>query len=333
MIKSSAPTRIDLAGGTLDIWPLYLFLGLPPTLNAAIDLYATVLVAPRKDGRIVIESKDLKMKCSFASLRHLPERHPLELILRTLKFYRPTGGLTLTTDCQAPQGSGIGGSSALNIALHGALNRLTGNRLSRTGLLEVAKNIETQVIGVPAGWQDYFPALYGGVRAVLPGPEGVISQGLPLDLAQLSRRFVLCYTGKPRNSGINNWEVMKKTIDRDKKTLANLDRIRRVAEKMHDALAHGALDRLGGLLNEEWRARKALAPGISTPAMDAMVSAARKQGALAGKVCGAGGGGCVAFWVRENKKDAVEQALTALGGKVLPVRFVKRGLRVETLSS
>jgi D-glycero-alpha-D-manno-heptose-7-phosphate kinase len=333
MIKSSAPTRIDLAGGTLDIWPLYLLLGEPPTLNAAIDLYATVLIAPRNDGRIAIESKDLKTRCRFSSLRHLPEKHPLELILRTLKFYKPEGGLTLTTDCQAPQGSGIGGSSALNIALHGALNRWTGNRYSRPALLEIAKNIETQVIGVPAGWQDYFPALYGGVRAVRPGQAGVESRGLPFDLDQLSRRFVLCYTGKPRNSGINNWEVMKKAIDGDKKTLANLDKIRRVAEKMHSALDSGALGKLGGLLNEEWRARKALAPGISTPAMDAMVTAAKNQGALAGKVCGAGGGGCIAFWVREHKKDAVRQTLTALGGRVLPIRFVKRGLKVEPLPS
>jgi len=168
------------------------------------------------------------------------------------------------------------------------------------------------------------------VLAVLPGPEAVRHQALPVDLGEFSKRFVLCYTGKPRNSGINNWEVTKRAIDGDKKTLAALNKLRRVAERMHAALQEEATGKLGGLLNEEWRARKALAPGISTAAMDAMVAAAKTRGALAGKVCGAGGGGCLAFWVKENKRDAVEQALKSEGGKVLPFRFVKRGLKVES---
>ncbi|MZH46559.1 MAG: hypothetical protein F3739_05955, partial [Nitrospinae bacterium] len=115
-IKSSAPTRIDLAGGTLDIWPLHLFFDNPPTLNAAIDLYATVEITTRKDKRIVLTSRDLGLSENFSSLGALPDKHPLELIVRTLKFYAPQTGLEISTDCQAPQGSGIGGSSALNIA-------------------------------------------------------------------------------------------------------------------------------------------------------------------------------------------------------------------------
>ena len=126
MIKSSAPTRIDLAGGTLDIWPLYLFFDNPPTLNAAINLYARVELKPRRDKKLIVESRDLGVKAKFSGLNHLPDRHPLILILKLLRFYRPQTGLELVTDCQAPAGSGIGGSSALNIALNGALNRLTG---------------------------------------------------------------------------------------------------------------------------------------------------------------------------------------------------------------
>ena len=161
-IKSSAPTRIDLAGGTLDIWPLHLLFDNPPTLNAAINLYATVEIISRKDKRIILTSRDLGLSDNFPSLDALPDNHPLELIMRTLKFYAPKSGLEISTDCQAPQGSGIGGSSALNIALHGALNRFTGRRYRKAEMIEIAKNIETQVIKVPAGCQDYFPAMYGG---------------------------------------------------------------------------------------------------------------------------------------------------------------------------
>ena len=196
-IISSAPTRIDMAGGTLDIWPLHLFFDNPPTLNAAIDLYATVEIIPRKDKRILLTSCDLGLSDNSSSLKTLPDNHPLELIVRMLKFYAPKSGLELTTNCQAPKGSGIGGSSALSIALHGALNRLTGRGYRKAEMIEIAKNIETQVIKVPAGCQDYFPAMYGGVRKVLPGFRGTETEKFAISPVELTRHFVLCYTGKP----------------------------------------------------------------------------------------------------------------------------------------
>ncbi len=316
----------------MDIWPLHLFFDNPPTLNAAIDLYATVEIKPRKDKRIVVQSQDLKLRREFSSLDALPERHPLELILRTVKFYAPLKGLEIVTDCQAPPGSGIGGSSALNIALHGALNAFTHRRIPRNQLIEIARNIETQVIQVPAGWQDYFPALHGGVLAVRPGFSGVEFERLPVDPRELTRRFVLCYTGKPRNSGINNWEVTKKTVDGNRKTLAQLQRIEKAAVKMQEILLGNRWqEKLAGVFREEWKARKALAPGISTPQMDRLIDSARKKGALAAKVCGAGGGGCVAFFVRQDKKAQVEEELKKQGGRVLDFRFVQRGLKVQTI--
>ncbi|NIQ03357.1 MAG: GHMP kinase [Nitrospinaceae bacterium] len=328
-IRSSAPTRVDLAGGTLDIYPLFHLFDHPPTLNAAIDVYATVEVIPRRDRRIVVVSRDRGVTGRFASLRSLPDRHPLELVLRTVKFYSPPRGLEVVTDCQAPQGSGIGGSSALNIALQGALNAFTGRRYPRNRILEFAKNIETQVIGVPAGWQDYFPALYGGVLAVQPGLTGVGYRRIDLDPAELSRRFVLCYTGKPRRSGINNWQVLKKALDGNAAVIRNLTRIDRIARDMEGALRTGHLNRLGGLLDQEWRARQSLAPRISTPQMNRLLAAAKRSGALAGKVCGAGGGGCMAFWVRPGRRERVIQALENQGGEVLACRFVRRGLQVR----
>ena len=141
MIKSTAPTRIDLAGGTLDIWPLYLQFGNPPTLNAAINLYATVELTPRNDRKIFVESKDLPCQARFNSVASLPESHPLDLILKTLKYYQPKKGLNIVTSSEAPPGSGIGGSSALNIALHGALNVFTKKGLGKKQMLEAAMNI------------------------------------------------------------------------------------------------------------------------------------------------------------------------------------------------
>jgi D-glycero-alpha-D-manno-heptose-7-phosphate kinase len=325
LIKSSAPTRIDLAGGTLDIWPLHLFFGNAPTLNAAIDLYATVEISSRKDKRIVLRSRDLNLEDSFSSLRALPENHPLELITRTLKFYAPKSGLEISTSCQAPQGSGIGGSSALSIALHGALNRFTGKKYSKQEMIEISRNIETQVIRVPAGCQDYFPAIYGSVRSVNPGFLGVGTETLPVKPKELTRHIVLCYTGKPRNSGINNWEVTKKALDGDKKVIQQLGTIRDCALEMHQLLKKGRISGIAPIFSREWKARKQLAPSITTPEMEKLIRSALKKGALAAKVCGAGGGGCVAFIVPPEKKQPIIDELNLQGGKVLPFRFVSRG--------
>jgi len=328
MIRSSAPTRIDLAGGTLDLWPLHLFFDNPPTLNAAIDLYASVELTARRDKAIVIESRDLGRRAKFRNLATLPEKHPLVLLIKLIRFYQPKTGLHLVTDCQAPAGSGIGGSSALNIALNGALNRFTQRRYNREQMIEIARNIETQVIDVPAGTQDYYSAMYGGVQSLHPGMIKTERRHLPMDLKDLNRRFVLCYTGQPHHSGINNWSVYKKTIDGNAKTLKSLSRIAEVARRMETSLEQGRLTRFDHWFNEEWKARKVLAPGISTASMDRMIQAAKKKGALAAKVCGAGGGGCVAFFVPPKKREDVTQALLNHGGNVLNFKFVSRGLRV-----
>ena len=329
MIKSTAPTRIDLAGGTLDIWPLYVLFGNPPTLNAAINLYATVELTPRSDRKIFVESKDLPCQAKFNSIASLPERHPLDLILKTLKYYQPKKGLNIVTSSEAPPGSGIGGSSALNIALHGALNAFTKKGLGKRQMLEVAMNIETQVISVPTGWQDYFPPLYGGVRSVRPGFDGVDSVALPVSLHKLSESMVLCYTGNPRRSGTNNWKVMKKVLDGDHEVTEKLEKIAQIAKEMDRALSLGQMKKVATLFAREWEARKALAPTISTPHMDKLIAGATKKGAQAAKVCGAGGGGCIAFMVPSRKRESVASELVRLNGQVIPFRFVQKGLRVQ----
>ncbi len=328
MIESTCPTRIDFAGGTLDLWPLYLFFGNAPTINGAINLFSKVKIYPRKDKAVIVESKDLKIRERFSNLRSLPEKHPLILILKLLKFYNPIKGLELITDCQAPVGSGIGGSSALNIALNGGLNRFTKKNLNRETMIEVAKNIETQVIQVPAGTQDYYSAMFGGIQSIRPGFTGITTKKIRLNLKDWSDRFVLCYTGKPHNSGINNWAVYKKAINVDAKVHKSLSRIASLSTRMENVLVNQEESKFPKLFSEEWKARKALAPGISTAKIEHLIKSASSCGALAAKVCGAGGGGCVAFFVRKGTKNKVSEILQQQGGQVLPIRFVSSGLQV-----
>jgi D-glycero-alpha-D-manno-heptose-7-phosphate kinase len=226
-------------------------------------------------------------------------------------------------------GAGIAGSSAMDVAITAALARWTGTRLTDDELLSLAMNIEAQVIAVPAGVQDYRPALYGGVSAVELTVSGVRRVGLRVDLDELNRRVVLAYTGASRNSGINNWDVMMRRINGDAAVVAAFDGIRDAAVGMRDALTGGDWSGVARHLAEEWKFRKQLAPGVTTPAIDGLFERARAAGALAGKVCGAGGGGCLFCLVEPARQGDVASALAAGGATVLPFSFEEHGLRVE----
>ena len=328
IIESQAATRIDLAGGTVDIWPLYLFHEHAQTVNFAIDQYARCRIETRSDQRVVLESKDRGPQVAADSLEELRRDEILPLISKLILFFKPETGLNVTTDCMAPSGSGLAGSSALNIALCAAFNELTGSRFTQAQLPFLAANVETQVIKVPAGYQDYFPAVYGGVSRIRLTIEGVIREEINTRVDELESRVALCFTGEPHDSGINNWEMFKRHIDRVPGTFEKFERICQTARKIEEALAANAFDQIGAIFAEEWESRRDLAPGITTPFIDELITVARKHGAEAAKVCGAGGGGCVAFYCSAGRKAEVEAALAAAGGQVIPYRIAREGVKV-----
>ena len=178
-ITSKAPCRVDLAGGTLDIWPLYLFHSNGVTVNFAVDRYTYCTLETRNDREINIHSQDLQRSESFGSLEELrgSKKYKLPLVSQILRFFTPETGLDITTNSEAPAGGGIAGSSALIIATTSALNKLTGAGIPIEKLREVAQNIEAQIINVPTGCQDYYPAMYGGVSAIEIGVAGVHRRG------------------------------------------------------------------------------------------------------------------------------------------------------------
>lgn len=328
-IDASAPTRIDLAGGTLDIWPLYLFHEGAQTLNAAISLRARCSIRPRADRRILVVSADTGARVEAGNWTDLKDNAELKLLGRLLHFFRAEG-LELHTRCDSPVGAGIAGSSALNIAVCGALAAWTNRRLTDDELLQIAMNVEAQVIDVPTGVQDYRPALYGGVSAVELRVDGVRRVPLPVDAAALASRIVLAYTNASRNSGINNWEVTKRHVDRDPIVQARFGRIRDIAVAMRGALERQDWATVGRLLAAEWENRKGLAPGVTTPEIETMLDAALQAGAVAGKVCGAGGGGCLFCFGEPEAVPAIREALAAAGGRILDFTIEAQGLLVET---
>ena len=341
--QARAPTRIDLAGGTLDIWPLYLFHPGALTVNCAITRYATCVVeaAPRDSQRISLVSLDTRRRESFASLAALVRapRYRLPLLAHLARFFLERSevrtGLRVTTTSEAPAGAGIGGSSAMAVAICAALDRFIAYRggggsespLRREDWIHISRDIEAIVIRVPTGTQDHYPPAFGGVSAIHLEPGGERREELACDVPELERRLVLCYTGKPRQSGINNWEVFVRHIDGDRRVIRNLAQIADVARQVRGALLRNDWTELGRLVRAEWELRRRNAATISTPTIDRIITAARKHGALGAKVCGAGGGGCVALLIEPEARVAVEAAVTSSGGTLLPLRIDREGVR------
>jgi D-glycero-alpha-D-manno-heptose-7-phosphate kinase len=216
----------------------------------------------------------------------------------------------------------------MNVAVAAGLARWTGRALDDDALLALAMNVEAQVLGVPAGVQDYRPALYGGVSAVELSVTGVRRVGLHVDLVALGCRVVLAYTGASRQSGINNWDVMVRRIGGDAGVIAAFDGIRDAAGAMREALERADWPAVAASLAREWQHRRQLAPGVTTPAIDTLFDRARAAGALAGKVCGAGGGGCLFCLVEPDRQAAVAGALAAGGATILPFTFEEEGLKI-----
>jgi len=331
-VSCRVPMRIDLAGGTLDVYPLYLFEGGGLTVNAAINVQAYASLETRADARIVIHSRDLGAVEQVPSLERMEFGGRLDLVKRALHYYRPQTGLDIVVRSEAPAGSGLGASSALLMALSACLNKLTGRGLGYERIIDLGANIEAQVIGIPTGKQDYFPPIYGGVCAMWFDVDGwrleSLSDGNEL-IAALNERLVVSYTGIPHSSAVTNWAMLKCYIEHEGDTVARMQEIKAIALAMRDGLARLDMATFARLLDAEWQLRRGLAEGVTTPQVDAIMAAAADAGALASKICGAGGGGCMITTAEPQKIGAVRAALAAAGAQVMDARIVATGLLLE----
>ena len=330
-ILATAPCRADLAGGTIDIWPLYLFHSGAVSVNLALEIRTACRITPREDREIHLQSHDTGRAEHFPSLDELLSArsysHPLAAY--AVRFFRPREGFTLETHSESPAGAGISGSSALMIATAAALARFTGRQIEPEQIRVIAQNVEAQLIGVPTGCQDYYPAIYGGVSAIHLDVAGIRREAIVVPAEEIDQCFALFYTGAPRQSGINNWEVFKQHIDGSPQVVRNFAEIARVAQSMRQALAAQDWQRVEELISEEWDLRRTNAPGITTPLIDKLIDVAKRNGARAAKVCGAGGGGCVIALIEPGTRRRVEEAVRKHGGQPLDFRLAQEGLRLH----
>ncbi len=337
-LTASAPTRIDLAGGTLDIWPINMLVSRALTVNVAIDLRATTLIEDLPSGvygasaRKEIHSEDQGVSETWDSGSSPPAATKLPLIGECVRFFEAERGFKLTTRCAAPAGSGLGGSSALAISLVGGLRAFLGRpTMPPEDMVLVARDLEARVLGIPTGTQDHFAAAFGGAMAIRYGAGPPVREPLHVDLDALGERLVLAYSGASRQSGRANWDMMRRAMEGERTTRDALESIASIAHEMRSALRAADLDAAGALLGREWEQRRKLSDMVTTPAIEKALETARAAGAIAGKACGAGGGGCVAFLCRAGARPAVERALAGLesdGVRPLAARPTRVGLEL-----
>jgi D-glycero-alpha-D-manno-heptose-7-phosphate kinase len=333
-VEATAPCRVDLAGGTIDIWPLYLFHPGALTVNVAIDRRAWCRVETGGTG-VRVESKDTLQKAEGRDVAEVLAAGSQPLVAEILRALGVETGIRVVTQSKVPAGSGLGGSSALVVAVAAAVARAIGRPLPAEELLPLVRDAECRCIAVPAGVQDHFGAFYGGVNALHLEPGHVRVERLAADPARIEECLLLVDGGATRFSGINNWDVFKGQIDGETRVRESLAEIAAVAARVRLALVEARFADVTALVREEWEARKRLAPGVTTPEIDRIADVVTKSGGAA-KVCGAGGGGIVAVWSPPGargpgEREAVAAALKEAGFRMFPARIDLRGLEVEEI--
>lgn len=310
MIRSRACCRVDLAGGTLDLWPIGLQFPGACTINLAIDVHVEARMSPRDTGYRVRQADGTYEVETLPELLEIPEISLVGVIADAMEL--PPAEIELTSD--SPRGGGLGASSALAVALIAAGEELRGDPPSSPSTrARLARDLEARLMGLPTGLQDHYPALLGGALRIVHAVGGEKVERLETDLEALGRHLLLFFTGISHFSAGQNWDVIQRFFAGDRDVRDRFRGIARVAAEIGPGLEAGDFERVGRLVGEEWSYRCGLADGITTPEIDRALETARELGAWGGKACGAGGGGCLVVLAPTACRETVTSRLESLG--------------------
>lgn len=344
----SAPTRADLAGGTLDLWPLYCLFGSAKTLNVSIDLKAICTFEYQESKNLLIKIENTQgISFSFTEielkngLESVPKeiRFPVAIVNRFLSqsSLKKDFHLKIKIETQAPVGSGLGGSSTLCVALLKGLGHIAGQFQStdwQWRIMEWARDIEAEYLKTPTGTQDYLGAIFGSLSC-FNYELGQLSRQTfsPQVVADLESRMLVLFSGEMHHSGLSNWDVFKRAMEGDAKVLSGLKAIRQIAEVVDYELKRPQVDwfNVGVLLSNEWKTRKETL-GVHTDRLDQIITFLNSQNVLGVKVCGAAQGGSLLVLTEPSNQKSVANACQAHGIQVLPARISSAGVEVKVLT-
>jgi D-glycero-alpha-D-manno-heptose-7-phosphate kinase len=330
-----APNRVDIAGGTLDIYPLYLLVEGAMTVNAAVAVRSVVTVRPCRSGAARLYSVNFGAQASAADTHGFPLHGKLGLLSRALRRFPAASGVEIRAGNEAPVGSGLGASSALLVALMLAAARLAGISAGAEETARTAMEIEAAHLGNLTGRQDHLAALRGGVQGLRFLPGCVEAHRFPAGgrVAKMLRDHgFLAHTGVAHHSSDVNWRMIRGAIDGDGAVLRKFRGVAAAARDAWEAVSEADPAGTGAAIAAEWAIRKTLAPGVSTPGVEALRSDRRVRRRVAGaKLCGAGGGGMLFGLLRDpGDRSVLESILSGAGMTVFPFRL-SGGAKIEAV--
>lgn len=338
-IAAAAPTRVDLAGGTLDLWPIHQILSHKATVNLGVSLEAHVEIIESNDNlyRIISQDQQRSISGNYLEVCSSAELPLISLILQSI-WGKDMPPLTISTSAKSPAGAGLGGSSCLGVTIAAALLRARnevrkGLDVDEHSLVALVRDIEAKIIHCPTGVQDYWGAVRGGINILTYPPGAIGVETLPITrVPGVTDELILCFSGRSRSSAINNWEIFKRVFERDNDLIDILNEIGKTAEYCAESIRQGDSSRCLYYSEQEWGLRLKLWPEIETPETKCLDRAARQAGARFSRVCGAGGGGVMAIFAPVNAHKDVRSALAANGGIVLNAGAVSSGLSIKSSS-
>ncbi len=333
VVEASAPCRVDLAGGALEAWPLYLFHPEAVAICVAIDRRVSCRVETGVEG-VEIESRDSLSKLGARTVSALLAENGSDLAGQVLRALGVESGVRVTTHARVPAGSGLGGSQALAVALTAAVARASGQELGPERIVTLSRDAETRVRKVPGGLRGYHTALRGGVVAMGLDPGGITVERPTVDPGRVEESLLLVDAGLEPAGGSGDWITIKGQLDGDPAVRRALAAIASLTERLRSALVAGQGEELVRLRGQEWEAVKELGAGRSSAAVDRVVQIVGQAGG-AGQGCD--GGSMVAVWAPPGergpgKREAVLAALRASGLRQTPARVDLRGLEVEEVA-
>lgn len=327
MLIGRAPLRISFGGGGTDLEAYYRRHG-GVVVSASINKYVYGTVTKNFDRCFQVISADLQ---SVYNAKHISETSELRLPKAVQEHFGLNGSFNLFTASEVPPGTGLGSSGTTAVNLANIFATLLDRPMTKEQIAETAFHIETRKLGAPVGKQDQYASAFGGINCIRFEADKVVVESLrltPCILRTLERTLMLFFTGNSREA----WDILRQQSDSTSQeegiVIESLHHIKALALRMKEALETGDLDGFGQLLDESWQHKKNLAPNITTDQIDQAYATARREGALGGKITGAGGGGFLLMYCPHERQPAVRVALEALGLREMRFAFEFQGARV-----
>lgn len=337
MLIARAPLRISFAGGGTDL-PAYYERHGGMVVSTAIDKYVYVHARENGADEAQVISADYhtfyQHHCGASTVSPPVWNGDLALPRAVLHEFGIDRGIALFVASEVPPGTGLGSSSAVAVALVGAIAAHLRRPLPAQRIAELACQVELEKLGAPIGKQDQFAAAFGGLNAITFNREGVTVEPIrvrPDVLRDLESRLLLFFTGTARDSATILREQQRASATGEAQTLEGLHQIRAAAVRCRQCLEAADLDGVGRLLDEGWRQKRRLASGITNQRIDDLYEAALANGALGGKITGAGGGGFLLLYCHQSHQERVTRAMEDLGLRRMAFHFDTQGLSFATL--